>query len=98
MIGLVDVEIGRRAGAIIFAHRVHPRGIAERGEIMLERAWIDGFENLFLVGRNGMHKYNNQDHSMLTAMAVVDGIATGYVDKDAVWGINSEQEYHEEKK
>ena len=62
------------------------------------RAWIDGFENLFLVGRNGMHKYNNQDHSMLTAMAVVDGIATGYVDKGAVWGINSEQEYHEEKK
>ncbi len=62
------------------------------------RHWIDRFENLFLVGRNGMHKYNNQDHSMLTAMAVVDGIATGYVDKDAVWGINSEQEYHEEKK
>ena len=62
------------------------------------RTWMDGFENLFLVGRNGMHKYNNQDHSMLTAMAVVDGIAAGYVDKDAVWGINSEQEYHEEKK
>ncbi len=62
------------------------------------REWMDGFENLFLVGRNGMHKYNNQDHSMLTAMAVVDGIAAGYVDKDAVWGINSEQEYHEEKK
>jgi protoporphyrinogen oxidase len=62
------------------------------------RMWVDQFENLFLVGRNGMHKYNNQDHSMLTAMAVVDGIATGHVDKAAVWGINSEQEYHEEKK
>jgi protoporphyrinogen oxidase len=61
------------------------------------REWTDGFENLFLVGRNGMHKYNNQDHSMLTAMAVVDGIAAGHVDKAAVWGINSEQEYHEEK-
>ena len=62
------------------------------------RQWIDRFENLFLVGRNGMHKYNNQDHSMLTAMAVVDGIATGYVNKQAIWEINSEQEYHEEKK
>jgi len=62
------------------------------------REWTDRFENLFLVGRNGMHKYNNQDHSMLTAMAVVDGIAAGRVDKAAVWGINSEQEYHEEKK
>lgn len=62
------------------------------------RAWTDGFENLFLVGRNGMHKYNNQDHSMLTAMAVVDGIVAGRVDKTALWSINTEQEYHEEKK
>ena len=61
------------------------------------RTFTDRFANLFLVGRNGMHKYNNQDHSMLTAMAVVDGIAAGHVDKAAVWGINSEQEYHEEK-
>ena len=62
------------------------------------RAWTDGFENLFLVGRNGMHKYNNQDHSMLTAMGVVDGIAAGHLDKAALWSINTEQEYHEEKK
>lgn len=62
------------------------------------RSWVDGFDNLFLVGRNGMHKYNNQDHSMLTAMTVVDGLARGHVDKNAVWSINTEQEYHEEKK
>jgi len=61
------------------------------------RTWTDTFENLFLVGRNGMHKYNNQDHSMLTAMAVVDGIAAGHVDKAGLWSINTEQEYHEEK-
>ncbi len=61
------------------------------------RGFVDRFENLFLVGRNGMHKYNNQDHSMLTAMAVVDGIAAGGVNKAALWGINTEQEYHEEK-
>jgi protoporphyrinogen oxidase len=54
-------------------------------------------ENLFLVGRNGMHKYNNQDHSMLTAMHAVDGIVAGHVDKQALWEINTEQEYHEEK-
>jgi protoporphyrinogen oxidase len=62
------------------------------------REFVDGFENLFLVGRNGMHKYNNQDHSMLTAMTAVDGILAGNVDKAALWGINTEQEYHEEKK
>ncbi len=62
------------------------------------RDFTDTFTNLFLVGRNGMHKYNNQDHSMLTAMAVVDGLAAGHVDKSALWQINTEQEYHEEKK
>jgi protoporphyrinogen oxidase len=62
------------------------------------RTFTDSFENLYLVGRNGMHKYNNQDHSMLTAMAVVDGIAAGHVDKSSLWNINTEQEYHEEKK
>jgi protoporphyrinogen oxidase len=62
------------------------------------RQFTDSFENLFLVGRNGMHKYNNQDHSMLTAMAVVDGLVAGKVDKAGLWEINTEQEYHEEKK
>jgi protoporphyrinogen oxidase len=57
----------------------------------------DRIENLFLVGRNGMHKYNNQDHSMLTAMHAVDGIVAGKIDKKALWEINTEQEYHEEK-
>lgn len=61
------------------------------------RRFTNSFENLFLVGRNGMHKYNNQDHSMLTAMAVVDGLVAGGVDKAAIWEINTEQEYHEEK-
>jgi protoporphyrinogen oxidase len=61
------------------------------------KTFTDSIENLFLVGRNGMHKYNNQDHSMLTAMTVVDGLVAGHVDKAALWQINTEQEYHEEK-
>ena len=61
------------------------------------KTFTNGIENLFLVGRNGMHKYNNQDHSMLTAMHAVDGIVAGKVDKQALWEINTEQEYHEEK-
>jgi len=62
------------------------------------REFIDPIANLHTVGRNGMHKYNNQDHSMLTAMTVVDGLAEGRVDKAALWGINTEMEYHEERK
>src|ERR1039458_5127042 len=61
------------------------------------KTFSDRIENLFLVGRNGMHKYNNQDHSMLTAMHAVDGIVAGNIDKKALWEINTEQEYHEEK-
>jgi protoporphyrinogen oxidase len=59
--------------------------------------YMHRFENLFLVGRNGMHKYNNQDHSMLTAMTSVDNILAGNLDKRVLWKINTEQEYHEEK-
>lgn len=62
------------------------------------RKFLDGFENLFLVGRNGMHKYNNQDHSMLTAMIAVDNIAAGCTDKANLWAVNTEMEYHETKK
>jgi protoporphyrinogen oxidase len=61
------------------------------------RAYMDSFENLFLVGRNGMHKYNNQDHSMLTAMTAVDNIIAGITDKANLWAVNTEMEYHEEK-
>ena len=60
------------------------------------RRFLDGFENLFPVGRNGMHKYNNQDHSMLTAMVAVDGILAGSTDKSPVWAVNTEEDYHEE--
>ena len=61
------------------------------------REYTDSIENLFLVGRNGMHRYNNQDHSMLTAMTAVENIIKGDVSKERIWGINVEQEYHEQK-
>jgi protoporphyrinogen oxidase len=62
------------------------------------RNYTDQFENLFLIGRNGMHKYNNSDHSSLCAMVAVDNIVAGVTSKANLWAINTEQEYHEEKK
>ncbi|MHB8973475.1 MAG: NAD(P)/FAD-dependent oxidoreductase [Pirellulaceae bacterium] len=62
------------------------------------RDWLDRFENLLLVGRNGMHRYNNMDHSMLTAMVAVDNIIEGRTDKSNIWAVNTEQEYHEVEK
>ena len=61
----------------------------------LARAFADGIDNLFLIGRNGMHRYNNQDHSMLTAMAAVDNIVEGRRDRSNIWKVNTEQDYHE---
>ncbi|MBX9928170.1 MAG: NAD(P)/FAD-dependent oxidoreductase [Gemmatimonadaceae bacterium] len=65
------------------------------GEI---RRWVNGIPNLFLVGRNGMHRYNNQDHSMLTAMLAVDNIVAGQTDDTNLWDVNLDDEYHEEKR
>ncbi len=59
------------------------------------RKYLDRFENLFSVGRNGMHKYNNQDHSMMTAMIAVDNIIKGKTDKSEIWAVNIEDEYLE---
>jgi len=59
------------------------------------REYVDMFENLFLVGRNGTHRYNNMDHSVLSAMVAVDNIAGGVRSKENIWSVNAEQEYHE---
>ena len=61
------------------------------------RSTLDKIENMYLIGRNGMHHYNNQEHSRLTAKEAADQIAGGYVDKGKIWAINVDDEYHEEK-
>jgi protoporphyrinogen oxidase len=57
--------------------------------------FTDRYENLFLIGRNGQHKYNNMDHSMLTAMEAVDNIINRVKTKSNVWQVNAEKDYHE---
>ncbi len=61
------------------------------------KKYLNQFENLFLIGRNGMHRYNNMDHSMLTAMTAVDNVLAGRKTKENLWQINTEEEYHEAK-
>jgi protoporphyrinogen oxidase len=57
------------------------------------RGWLDGIENMQQVGRNGLHRYNNSDHSMLTAMRAVDNLLTGA--HHDIWAVNAESVYHE---
>ena len=59
--------------------------------------YLSGIDNLWCIGRNGQHRYNNMDHSMLTAIEAVRAIAKGETSKDTVWGVNTEKEYHEQK-
>ena len=59
--------------------------------------FLDGFENLYCIGRNGQHRYNNMDHSMATAFAAVEILENGGGDKTALWQVNTEQSYHEQK-
>ncbi|MGC2400722.1 MAG: NAD(P)/FAD-dependent oxidoreductase [Acidobacteriaceae bacterium] len=84
-------------GHVVRVPKTYPAyfGTYERFHVI--REFLDRYRNLYLVGRNGMHKYNNQDHSMLTAMTAVDNILNGIWDKDNVWSINTEMEYHEEE-
>jgi len=86
-----------RDGHVVRVPKTYPAYYGTYARFDEVRAYLDRYENLFLVGRNGMHKYNNQDHSMLTAMTAVDNIIAGHIDKSSLWDINTEQEYHEEK-
>lgn len=84
-------------GHVVRVPKTYPAYFGSYDRFDTIRRFVDDFENLYLVGRNGMHKYNNQDHSMLTAMTAVDNILGGISSKDNLWSINTEMEYHEEK-
>lgn len=82
---------------VIRVPKTYPAYFGTYDRFDLIRDYTDTIPNLFLIGRNGMHRYNNQDHSMLTAMVAVDNIVAGCRDKSNIWKVNVEEEYHEEK-
>jgi protoporphyrinogen oxidase len=83
---------------VIRVEKTYPAYFGTYGRFSEIRAHVDRYENLFLIGRNGMHHYNNQDHSMLTAMMAVDNIVAGETSKSRLWEVNTEMDYHEEKR
>jgi hypothetical protein len=72
------------------AYPIYDADYAER--VATIRNWLDRIENLQQVGRNGLHRYNNSDHSMLTAMRAVDNLSGAHHD---IWEVNAESVYHE---
>ena len=77
--------------------KAYPAYTGSYHQLHVVREYTDQIPNLFLIGRNGMHRYNNQDHSMLTAMITVDNIVAKRTDKTNLWNVNLEEEYHEER-
>jgi protoporphyrinogen oxidase len=94
-IGLIDRK-NVVDGTLVRVPKAYPAYFGDYGEFGKVRTYLDQFSNLYPVGRNGMHRYNNQDHSMLAANGAVDSIINGGNGKARIWSINAENEYHEE--
>jgi protoporphyrinogen oxidase len=97
-IGLISDPSVVEAGYAVRIPKAYPTyDEAYRAHVETIRAWlVSEVPNVYPVGRNGMHRYNNQDHSMMTAMLTVENILTGTTHD--VWEVNVEEDYHEEKR
>ncbi len=91
-IGMVDKEDVLDT-TVVRVKKAYPAYFGSYDSFPVLRKYTDTIENLFLIGRNGMHKYNNADHSMLTAMAAVENIINDSPSKENIWQVNTEAEY-----
>lgn len=98
---LVKIDVIDRDSVLdstrIRVKKAYPAYFDTYSEFDTVKNYLSGIENLWCLGRNGQHRYNNMDHSMLTAIEAVRAIAQGSTDKSTVWAVNTEKEYHEEK-
>jgi protoporphyrinogen oxidase len=93
-LGLVPQHSNIEDGVVIRQHKAYPVYDGEyRQHLAVIQEYLEQFENLQTVGRNGMHRYNNQDHSMLTAILAAKNILGENHD---LWNVNTERSYHEE--
>ncbi|MDE6130807.1 MAG: NAD(P)/FAD-dependent oxidoreductase [Muribaculaceae bacterium] len=93
-IGIIEAAAVRDS-VRIKVRKAYPAYFGSYSEFDKVRHWLDTIPNLYCIGRNGQHRYNNMDHSMLTAMAAADAVIAGSSDHSAVWEVNTESEYHE---
>ncbi|WP_339878762.1 NAD(P)/FAD-dependent oxidoreductase [uncultured Algoriphagus sp.] len=95
-LGIIDEE-SFIDGTVIKVPKAYPAYVGSYEYFDQIKDYVSKYDNLFLIGRNGMHRYNNQDHSMLTAMASVQCIIDDSKNREHIWAINDEDEYLEEK-
>ena len=96
-VGVIENENAVLDSTLIRVKKAYPAYFGTYSEFDTVKEYLNGFENLYCVGRNGQHRYNNMDHSMVTSIVACESIINGNADKDAVWSVNIEKAYHEEK-
>lgn len=100
---MVAMGLIRNSNEVIDSHvervkKAYPAYFDTYKDIDKLTGYLDSIDNLFCVGRNGQHRYNNLDHSMCTSFEAVKNIINGVTTKDNIWSVNTEKEYHEETK
>ena len=98
---LVKIDIINREDVLDACHvrvkKAYPAYYGSYYQLDTVKAFLDTIPNLYCLGRNGQHRYNNMDHSMMTAIECVRNIRNGVADKTNIWNVNTEKEYHEAK-
>ena len=98
---LVKIDIINREDVLDACHvrirKAYPAYYGSYYRLDEVKSFLDSIPNLYCLGRNGQHRYNNMDHSMLTAMECVRNIKNDISDKQNIWNVNTEKEYHESK-
>lgn len=96
-IGVLNKKVKILDSCRVRIKKAYPAYIDSYRQINTLIKYLDGFNNLYCIGRNGQHRYNNMDHSMVTAFTAIDCIE-GKASKEDLWNVNTEKEYHEIKK
>lgn len=95
-IGVLGPDEPVKDAVRIRVKKAYPAYFGSYAEFGKVRTWLNAIPNLYCIGRNGQHRYNNMDHSMLCGIEAVRSLLRG-TDKTALWGVNTEKEYHESK-
>ncbi|MCD8372809.1 MAG: NAD(P)/FAD-dependent oxidoreductase [Clostridia bacterium] len=96
-IGVIASKDNVKDSTIIHVKKAYPAYFGTYSEFDKVKDYLNSIENLYCVGRNGQHRYNNMDHSMVTSMVACDDIISGNPDKSDIWNVNTEKSYHEVK-
>ncbi len=96
-IGVIEGKDNVLDSTLIRVKKAYPAYFGSYAEFDKVKDWLNTFGNLYCVGRNGQHRYNNMDHSMVTSMVACECILSGNADKTALWSVNTEKAYHETK-